>query len=283
VVIHMRPMLGHIVRFSFVRPTGQGVRLSPIRRTYALMPSMTTTNVHAKPGQSPAVIPGKSGAFAMFFYVTAYKQGGDEAVKQFEHELNVLTWKVRGNDLWKIETGSPLFPVEERIKIATARLTSEKKFSEYFVSCIAGLIKLNGISRLEQIRSDYEEIMRAHRREIDIVLITKEPLTPELLEFYKKSIKLNFLRPEDNMIFTHTIDPSIINGYRITKGGKIIDFAWNISIAQEQERFRQQRQKKYDDLMALRVQPPKFSIKELLASMDPECRVPNAFAKFIEQ
>jgi F0F1-type ATP synthase delta subunit len=167
------------------------------------------------------------------FFETVWKHAGEPGVKTFEKELNLLTWSVRKDPEWEL-TQSPLVSLEEKNKIVTERL---KKLgcSDFFITQILSLVQSENLPRLNQIRFDYEEIMRAYRREIDVSLITKTPLAADVLEFYKRTIRLNFLNPKDNIIFTHQVDPEISHGYRVELGGQLFDFTWN----KDQETMKQ--------------------------------------------
>jgi len=107
--------------------------------------------------------------------------------------------------------------------------------STFFIDIIYSLIEKQEIGRINQIRTDYEELMRAHRREVDVSLTTKSPLSEQELEFYKNSIKLDYLTPKDNVIFNHAVDPSIIEGYLVNISGVTHDYTWNKAI-EEQEK-----------------------------------------------
>jgi len=223
----------------------------------------------------------------MYFFEQAYAHGGDEAVKIFEKELNLLTWNVRTNKIWEVQTRSPLIPPEDAKMLVALRLIAMNLDDDLFAKSILGLAQDPSlISRLNQIRADYEEIMRAYRREIDVTFTTKEAIPPEHLEFYKKTIKLNFLQPEDNMIFNHSVNPSITKGYTVTVGTNTFEITWDKAIALEQERIRGERLTKEAKLNALAPKPFEFTIKQAMANILPEFAEyfpPDAFVKVQEQ
>jgi len=210
----------------------------PVQRCcYATRPSrLSNVNYNAAPGEVPAIIPGKAGEVAMNFFKNVWKHSGDVGVKTFESELNLLTWSVKKDSAWEL-TRSPLISLEKKNQIVTDRI---KKLgcSDFFVSQILTLVKSENLFRLNQIRFDFEEIMRAFRREIDVTLITKSTLSAEDLEFYKRSIRSNYLSPQDNIIFKHQVDPSITKGYKIELSGQLLDYTWNRDQENQERKFK---------------------------------------------
>jgi len=253
------------------------------RRTLATRPNLTTTNLNAKPGETPAIIPGTSGNFAMQFFEKAYENGGDEGVKRFEKELDVLTWSVRKDADWEVVTRSPLVNKEWRNQLVHERLQSIG-CSQFFINCILDLIDRRVISRLDQVRVDYEEIMRAYRREVDVTFVTGKSIQSSDLEYFKKSIKLNYLRPEDNVIFTHTVDPNIKKGYIVTIGQNTYDFTWNKAIEAENARTQEQNRKEEIALLSQYPANPDLKIKETLLKLleKGEWLPTDTFKNFIE-
>jgi len=129
-----------------------------------------------------------------FFFEKAYEKGGDEGVKRFEKELDILTWTVRKDADWDVVTRSPLVEKKIRNQLVQERL---KKLgcSQIFIDCILALIDRRVINRLDQVRVDYEEIMRAYRREVDVSLVTGKPIKTDELEFYKKKHQTQLSQP----------------------------------------------------------------------------------------
>jgi len=200
---------------------------SPVQvRSYATKPArISNVNLDAPPGEVPVLIPGVAGAYAMNFFESVFELEGDIGVKTFEKQLNLLSWSVRNDPDWEL-TRSPLISTEQKSQLVQQRLQI-LGCSEFFIDSIVSLVQSEAITRLDQIRYDFEEIMRAYRREVDVILVTKSQLSEKDLEFYKKNIRLNFLSPKDNVIFNHQVDESITHGYRITISGQEFDFTWN--------------------------------------------------------
>jgi len=177
----------------------------------------------------------------MTFFENVWKQGGDIGVKTFESELNLLAWSIKKDEEWEL-TQSPLISVKDKHQIVTQRL---KKLgcSEFFINQIVSLVESENLVRLNQIRYDFEEIMRAYRREIDVTLVTQTTLPEDVIEFYKRTIRLNFLNPKDNIIFTHHVDSSITHGFRVELGGQHFDFTWNSDQERMQRKFTELKEK----------------------------------------
>jgi len=126
-------------------------------------------------------IPGVAGEFATSFFQQAFQKGGDRVVKAFEVELNVLTWSVKGDEEWSAKTTSPFFEQEERDKTVRAKC-EQLGLSPFFTNRVLSLLKNDiDITRLDQIRTDYEEIMRAYRKERTVVVHTAPNLSQEEL------------------------------------------------------------------------------------------------------
>jgi len=190
-------------------------------------------NLHEKLGMGAdgipetIVIPGIAGEYASKFFRDAYQRGGQKIAMGFEAELNILTWSVRGDSDWGILTTSPFFPVEE--KEATVRKKcKELKLTQFFANRIVKLLNdSNDIARLEQLRTDYEEIMRFIRKERQVTLITGTDLSPQEIEMLKESIKNDYLRPDDIIVFSHQVDPSILGGMKVVVETSESNYAWN--------------------------------------------------------
>jgi len=125
--------------------------------------------------------------------------------------------------------------------------------------------------------------MRAYRHEVDVSLTTKTALSAPELEFLKSSIKLDHLKPKDNIIFNHEVDPSIIEGYKVNISGVTYDLTWNNSI-KEQEAFEKDLEKKELDQFNSSVPKyPKVDVREIIKQFHAEEKFfipPDAWTKF---
>jgi len=230
------------------------------KRHYAISLPPGVKVAEPQPGEAP-LIPGTAGIYSMFFFEEAYRHGGDSAVRNFETELNFFVWKIRKDaGRWDVETKSPLIPLEARSALVEKRISS-LGLSPFFSKCILTLLERKEISRLNQIRTDYEEIMQVYRREIEVVFTTGKKLPQSELDFYQKTLKLNFLKPSDNMIFTHSIDPTIKRGYTATVAGVLHNFAWNNDIDETEQESKSEIRKLEAKKEALKVKMPTFDHK----------------------
>lgn len=188
--------------------------------------------------KSPVNVRGKAGRFAMRFFEEAYAREGDVGVVRLEKELAVLDWSMRDQTSWRVQTTSPFFDLEWKREQITKRLTA-LGLSPLLIDLVMELVAQGEVRRLAQVRTDYDEIMRGYRREVDVTLMTAEQLSPQRLQLIKRSVQSDYLKPEDNLIFTHVVDDTLVGGYKVFIRGQEIDHSWAAAVrAHEEEQVR---------------------------------------------
>jgi len=197
------------------------------------------------------IIPGVAGEYAMNFFRESYKRGGSRVAQAFELELNILTWSVREDSDWDIVTTSPFFDAAVREKHIREKCKA-LKLSSFFTNRLLTLLKNDvDITRLEQIRADYEELMRTFRRERPVVLVTGRELSPAEVDFFKHSLEVTYMTAGDHMVFSHQVDRSILGGIRVVVDGFTYDHAWTeTTISDSRKEFEN------EGLNKLRPPPP---------------------------
>jgi len=184
--------------------------------------------------KAPVSVRGKAGRFAMRFFEDAFAREGDAGVVRLEKELGVLDWSVRDQTSWRVQTGSPFFDLKWKREQITKRLTAQG-LSPLLIDLVMDLVAQGEIRRLSQVRVDYDEIMRGYRREVDVTLTTAKSLSPERLALLKRSIQVDYLKPEDNLIFAHSVDESLSGGYKVFIKGQEHDHSWAAAVRDAEE------------------------------------------------
>jgi len=170
-----------------------------------------------------------AGEYATKFFREAYQRGGEKIARAFEAELNILTWSVRKDPDWGVLTTSPFYSLQDKEKTVRKKAL-ELKLSPFFANRVVRLLNdQNDISRLEQLRTDFEEIMRFLRKERQVTLVTGKDLPPQEIDLLRESVKADYLRPEDTVVFSHQIDTSILGGYKVIIDGSETSHAWTNS------------------------------------------------------
>jgi F0F1-type ATP synthase delta subunit len=188
--------------------------------------------------KAPVTVRGKAGEFAMRFFEDAFAREGDAGVVRLEKELAVLEWSVRDLTAWRVQTTSPFFDLKWKREQITKRLTAQG-LSPLLIDLVMDLVAQGEIRRLQQVRTDYDEIMRGYRREVDVTLTTAKPLSADRLALLKRSIQVDYLKPEDNLIFAHSVDDSLGGGYKVFIKGQEHDHSWAAAVrAAEAENTR---------------------------------------------
>jgi F0F1-type ATP synthase delta subunit len=235
--------------------------------------------------KAPVSVRGKAGRFAMHFFEDAFAREGDAGVVRLEKELGVLDWAVRDQTSWRVTTTSPFFDLKWKREQVTKRLTAQG-LSPLLIDLVMELVAQGEIRRLQQVRTDYDEIMRAYRREVDVTLTTSKPLSPERLALLKKSIQVDYLKPDDNLIFAHSIDDSLGGGYKVYIKGQEYDHSWANAIRTAEEENNRIVNAPRDRLSAL-PRPASISADELikgaLADKETQGWLPeNLFARSVQ-
>jgi F0F1-type ATP synthase delta subunit len=205
------------------------------RMAHSLGLPLPPQNVNQKALVKPPIsIPTSAGRAATALFQQHYALGGLKAAERFGKELSVFVWSVEGKKSWSSLVNAPDQLLPRRIK----HTHLEKHMfvlgmSPAFFKSMKALFDTKDIYRLNQILSDYETLVRAWKREVDVKLVTKAPLDVQTTEFLKNTVNLNFLEPEDIMIFSTEVDPTILDGYRVIIKGVVHDFTTNKAIEAE--------------------------------------------------
>jgi F0F1-type ATP synthase delta subunit len=217
------------------------------------------------------VIPGIAGEFASKFFKESYKRGGMTVARSFEAELNIFTWSVREDPDWDVKTTSPFFSVDEK-KGTIKQKCKSLGLTPFFTNRIANLVteEVNNIDRLEQLRTDYEEIMQFLRKERKVTLITGTELAPSELEFLKDSIKVDYLKPDDILVFKHEVDSSILGGIKVLIEGQEVNRSWTKSAVDEASSRLRDGAKSQFGVPPPDVTYPVFKNNEVASRLDPK-------------
>jgi F0F1-type ATP synthase delta subunit len=185
----------------------------------------------------PVFVLGKAGQIAMKFWRRIATTEGADGLARTELELSVFFRVFQRSLQLKelVKTADAFISVDEKERILKQKLNS-LGCSEVFTGFVSQVLRSGDFARLEQIYVDFAEINRSFRREVDVALITGRKLDLSTLEFYKSTISLDFLDPADNMIFTHSVDPTL-DGYKVLVKNKVYDFTSNEEKAAAQRRI----------------------------------------------
>jgi len=183
-------------------------------------------DVEVEESKVPKFIPGRSGERAMHLWERLYSAGGDQALLRGEKEIDNFVWSVRGNKVWEflVKTPDDLISRDKRFAVVEEHLQAIG-CSPLFIRLMGDLFRSDEMDSLEQIRSDFFLINREHRKEVDVEFITPSMVDAETLAYYKASIALNYLKEEENMIFTHRVTSDFKKGHKIVVKGVTHDFS----------------------------------------------------------
>jgi len=176
--------------------------------------------------QCPHFVLGETGEVAMTLWETVYNEEGDYGIQRTEEELKLLGLITYGRKEWLELVSTPLIPQETKDSILVQQL-EDLHYSPQFIEYMMTIFHSGCAHRLQQIINDFVEINREFRHEVEVKLITGEVLDQSSVEFYKNSITLDYLEPEDQVIFTHVVDSSII-GYKVLIKKQVYDFSESI-------------------------------------------------------
>jgi len=171
---------------------------------------------------APKAMLGKSGEQAMWMFEAAYDVEGDVGVRRIEKELALLAWTMQDDGEWRVQTTSAFFDRDWKHELVRSRLAGAGwQCSALLVELVMSLVDNGEIRRLRQISDDFGELMRAYRKEVDVDVTTASSVTPAQLALIVRSVQSEFLAPDDNVIVTHSVDTSLLDGYRVRlRGGQ---------------------------------------------------------------
>eukprot|EP01128_Nolandella_sp_AFSM9_P003848 TRINITY_DN168_c2_g1_i1.p1 TRINITY_DN168_c2_g1~~TRINITY_DN168_c2_g1_i1.p1 ORF type:complete len:313 (-),score=98.72 TRINITY_DN168_c2_g1_i1:148-1086(-) len=201
----------------------QQVRWSSERYTTYIIEEPDTS--YKQTVECPIDITGRAGEVAMFMYSYTMAEQGSAVVERLEKELVVLAAATAESNEWSVSTTSPFFGPEEKTEMVKEFIKGVGG-SDFFAFLIAKLVQDELVQLLPQITADFQEIMRAHRKEVDVEFVTATELSEEATAFFKQSLQNDFLKADDKPIFSHRVDPSLVHGYTVTIRGITTDRSW---------------------------------------------------------
>jgi len=187
------------------------------------------TKVTQTPGlKVPLCIPTTAGSRALSLLHKMHALGGLPQAERFYQELEVFVRSVDGEESWSslVNACDEVFHREDK-NVHLILHMHALALSKVFMETMLVLFNSKDIVRLNQILADYAAYLRAVKREVNVKIVTKEPLDKLTTEFLKNTVSLNFLEPEDTMIFSSDVDSSIVSGYKVYINGTLHDYTPN--------------------------------------------------------
>mmetsp|Transcript_14126 Transcript_14126/g.42722 ORF Transcript_14126/g.42722 Transcript_14126/m.42722 type:complete len:205 (-) Transcript_14126:277-891(-) len=163
------------------------------------------------------------------YATAAYKAAATAKVlDQVESELKAFKQTLASSDFLAQYVANPTISREQKVKDMTD-LTKEK-MSYVTTNTLTALAGNNRLGDLDKVIDAFELIMKAHRKEVDAVITSAEPLTNAQTRAVSDALAPH-LNAGEKVSLSTKIDPSILGGLTIQIGDKFLDLSAASKIA----------------------------------------------------
>jgi F0F1-type ATP synthase delta subunit len=183
----------------------------------------------------PGLVFGESGKFASYYWIFANKQNALEEVEKDFDKILKLRENEKDFNSAKILIYSNKYEPVERAQAFCDPNVLRISLSPTTQKLISDLCVKDRQYLMWAIIEDYKDLMKAHRKEIDVTIILPKIPTPEYYELLLSKITNEYLSTDSKMTLSIEIDPTISRGYKFRMGNKSVDNTWNSDMLRRTE------------------------------------------------
>ncbi|XP_049872606.1 ATP synthase subunit O, mitochondrial [Pectinophora gossypiella] len=189
-------------------------------KTNMLVRSLSTSASASQMVKPPVQVFGLEGRYASALYSAASKS---KALDTVEKELTQFQQSIKSDAKLKEFIINPT--LKRNLKAEALKHLATKTSMSATTSNLLGILAENGrLNKLEAVINAYKIMMSAHRGEVTCEVITATPLDAEQKKSLEAALK-KFLKGNEQLQLTATVDPSIIGGMVVSIGDKFVDMS----------------------------------------------------------
>ncbi|XP_059057233.1 ATP synthase subunit O, mitochondrial [Achroia grisella] len=191
-----------------------------IFKTNILVRSLSTSASAAQLVKAPVQVFGLEGRYASALYSAASKSKTLDAV---EKELSQFQQNIKSDPKLKEFIINPT--LKRNLKSDALKAVATKTNLSPTTSNLLSLLAENGrLDKLESVINAFKIMMAAHRGEVTCEVITAKPLDQAQRQNLEAALK-KFLKGNETLQLTATVDPSLIGGLVVSIGDKYVDMS----------------------------------------------------------
>jgi F-type H+-transporting ATPase subunit O len=171
----------------------------------------------------PIQLSGLAAKYANATYVVASQQS---ALTQVESELLAIAKAAAGSPKLAQFLGNPLIARDVKFS-AVASLDRLHPVTRNLLQVLAGNARL---AELPKIAATLQQLMQAHRGQVDVKIISAEPLSAAQLALVQAALS-HQVPPGKTVLLQQMTDPSIVGGLQVQMGDAFLDLSVQSRIA----------------------------------------------------
>ncbi|XP_038214355.1 ATP synthase subunit O, mitochondrial [Zerene cesonia] len=191
-----------------------------VMKANMLVRTLSTSSAASQMVKAPIQVFGLEGRYAAALYSAASKTKALDAV---EKELSHFQKSMKSDAKLKEFIMNPV--LKRSIKADALKHVASKINMCATTSNLLGLLAENGrLNKLEAIINAFKIIMAAHRGEVTCHVVTAKPLDAAQKQNLEAALK-KFLKGNETLQLTATVDPSLMGGMVVSIGDKYVDMS----------------------------------------------------------
>jgi len=184
--------------------------------------------------QAPITIHSIGGRYAQALYSAASQKSALDTVEKELVEVNKL---MSSNDQFSSFLADPSISRAQK-NGAIGAILKKGGFSELSTNLFAAMADNNRLAETSEVIDAFQQIMRAHRKEVKCTIVSAETLSDGSLKQIMGALQKN-VSGEKKLLVNTAVDKSILGGFIVELPDKRIDMSIASKIASISSRLRQ--------------------------------------------
>jgi ATP synthase F1 delta subunit len=231
----IRPAASASASSSFTPSLFHSVRSTPV---LTLTSATTSFARRTFADRAPPGVYGLSGKTASSIFNQAKEAN---ALTQVSEDLNEFLSAYESSVGVRSALVNPLFKGAKRDELVGGILEKLEITNPLSQELLRWIIDTKQTGRLKKIVADFEKLAAFERKEVQAIVTTADPLTPEQVNKLTGALKTR-IEPDEKLVLVQRVDPSVLGGLKVMVDNKLLDLTVANRINQIDRNLRAQDQ-----------------------------------------